>query len=508
MLEYIDNFLNKTTMYRLVLYYLVSLWLAAVILSFLGLLPYNAGSLILSAAFITAISWVTNNIFSRVYQTPTNLESVYITAFILVLIISPFHAGLGLSYLMFLAFVSVLAMASKYILAIRKKHIFNPAALAVAITALAVNQPAIWWIGNVYMLPIVLLGGILVVRKLKRNDLVISFLVAALAAVIVTGFSKGTDLLTSAGQMIIRSPLLFFAFVMLTEPLTTPPTRFWRVSYGVLTGFLFAPAIHLGSIYSTPELALLVGNIFSYIVSPKKKLLLTLVEKKRIASDTYDFVFASDQAMNFKPGQYLEWTSGHASPDNRGNRRYFTIASSPTEKEIRMGVKFYPQSSSFKKALLSMKIGDTIIASQLAGEFILPRDKERKLVFMAGGIGITPFRSMIKFLLDTHEDRDITILYSNKTKGEIAYKEIFDSARNELGVKIVYALTDKDTPSAPWYHAGRVDAQMIRSEMPDYQERMFYISGPRAMVVAYENILKDLGVGRGQIKTDFFPGFV
>ena len=83
---------------------------------------------------------------------------------------------------------------------------------------------------------------------------------------------------------------------MITEPLTTPPTRARRIAYGALVGVLFAPAIHLGPIYSTPELALVVGNIFSYAVSPKRKYALALTSKTKIADDTYDFAFAVNGA--------------------------------------------------------------------------------------------------------------------------------------------------------------------------------------------------------------------
>jgi len=82
-----------------------------------------------------------------------------------------------------------------------------------------------------------------------------------------------------------------------------------------------------------------------------------------------------------------------------------------------------------------MKVGDTIVASQLSGEFILPADESKKLVFLAGGIGITPFRSQIKYLIDTKQKRDIILFYSNRTPADIAYKEIFDQAQINFGLK-------------------------------------------------------------------------
>ncbi|TGS45604.1 hypothetical protein EN822_27840, partial [bacterium M00.F.Ca.ET.179.01.1.1] len=85
------------------------------------------------------------------------------------------------------------------------------------------------------------------------------------------------------------------------------------------------------------------------------------------AVDSFDFVFRSPRKLAFEAGQYLEWTLGLDRADNRGNRRYFTVASAPTEETVRLGVKFYPQSSAFKRGLMTMKPGSTIHAAQLAG---------------------------------------------------------------------------------------------------------------------------------------------
>ena len=385
-------------MYRLVLYYVLSLWVAAFILSFFGLLPYTPTALVVSVVFITVVCWAINFIFARVFDVPSNIESVYATALILALIIAPTQSVGGLY---FLGIAAGLAMASKYIIAIYKKHIFNPAALAVALTAVILGQSANWWVGNLYMFPLVLIGGFLIVKKIIRFDLVLSFLITATVTTLGFFFLKGSNPLFILKGIIFDSPILFLACVMLTEPTTTPPTRNLRILYGAFVGVLFNPLVHIGSVYSTPELALLVGNIFSYAVSPKNKFILELKEKIPIVADVYDFIFKSDKKFKFKPGQYMEWTLGHGHQDARGMRRYFTIASSPTEDNVRMGVKFYPNSSSFKKSLLFLNPGDKIVASQLAGDFVLPKDKNKKLVFIAGGIGITPFRSMIKYLLDT-----------------------------------------------------------------------------------------------------------
>lgn len=505
MLELIDNFLNKITMYRLVLYYLVLLIIAAMVLGFFGVLAYSPFTILFSTIFIIAICWITNTVFAAVFQANTNVESVYISAFILALILTP---TTSLDKFPLVIFASILTMASKYIVAIKKKHIFNPVALGVLLTTLVIDQSASWWVGTFYMLPFVLIGGLLVARKLQRFNLVLSFIIVSLFFISVFGISRGINPLVILSKAVSDSPLLFFALVMLTEPLTTPPTKNLQIGYGVFVGFLFAPQIHLGSIYTTPELALVVGNIFSYIVSPKKKLIFKIQKIIQTTPDSFDFIFKTDRRFTFKPGQYLEWTLGHNKPDSRGNRRYFTITSSPTEDEIRMGVKFYEHPSSFKQSLISMQKDDIIIASQLAGDFVLPKDRNKKLVFIAGGIGITPFRSMIKYLLDTHEKRSITLFYSNKTEQDIAYRDIFSKAENELGIKVVYNLTDLSRISPSWLgKKGVINEQTIRAEAPDYQDRIFYLSGPRSMVVAFEKVLKRMGIERRHIKIDFFPGF-
>jgi len=507
MLNIIDRFLNNITMYRLVLYYLVALFVVALVLGFFDVLPYTPLALCYSVLVMIAVSWLTNWLFARVFKAETNIESVYITAFLLVLIMAPITPS-QIDQFPALAWIAVWAMASKYMFAIMKKHLFNPAAFAVALSAVFLGQSANWWVGgNIPMLAFVVLGGLLVVRKMRRADLVMSFFVGALVSVSLSVLPDG-DPLVSIKMALLHAPVFFFAFAMLTEPLTTPPTRLLRVAYGLFVGLLFAPSIHIGSVYSTPELALLVGNIFSYAVSPKEKYRLRLKEIITLATDTFDYVFTPDRPLNFRPGQYIELTLAHKHPDARGNRRYLTIASSPTELEMHFGVKFYPASSSFKKAFAALPTGGELMAGQLAGDFTLPENPKQKLAFIAGGIGVTPFRSMVKYLLDTKDNRTVTLFYSNKTIDEIAYKDIFDQAEKELGMKTVYTLSEKEKAPPDWKgYTGFLNKEMLIAETPDYLERTFYLSGPHGMVAAFEKTLHEMGVQQKHIHIDFFPGY-
>src|SRR3989344_141380 len=500
-LKSIDNFLNRTTMYRLVLYYLFFLIGVAIVLGLFDLVSVKPLALLLSTAFLLAACWVLNKIFSYFFGAPANTESMYISALILALIITPDQP---IRTLMFLSWASVFAMASKYIITIKRKHIFNPAAFAVVLTAITIGYFASWWVATPIMAPFIILGGVLLVRKIRRTDLVLSYFTVSFITIFSYYLYKNGfgDLPNQVSKVVFDSPMLFFGFVMLTEPLTTPPTKGLRILYGALTGFVFAPQIHIGGIYSTPESALLVGNLFSYLVSPKQKLMLKLETKIDIAKNTENFIFKTEEKLDFKPGQYLEWTLPLEKPDTRGNRRYFTIASSPTESDISVGVKFYDKPSAFKETMSEMKTGDSIVVSQLAGDFTMPKDINQKLVFIAGGIGITPFRSMIKYLLDMNEKRDIVLFYSNNTEADIAYKDIFDMAETKLGIKTVYTLTDKNTPPpSDWGgRVGFVDDKMIKEAASDWQERIFYISGPNVMVDVFKETLKKMGLNHNQIK--------
>ena len=493
-------------MYRLVLYYLIALLVYAFVLCGFGFLPYSPLNFLFTTALFLAVAWVTNKVFAFVFEAPTNVESVYISALILSLIFTPLQS---IHTIIPLAWVAVWTMASKYIFAIGKKHIFNPVAIAAVITAFTINQSASWWVGNSWMTPLVVLGGLLIVRKIKRAYLVFSFFITALLTIFAFTLVRGGNIVTTLQSNVLHSSFFFFAFVMLTEPLTTPPTKMLQVLYGGMVGILFAPQMQFAGIFSTPELALVVGNLFSYLVSPKQKLILYAKEKIIASSNVIDFLFQPNQPMNFLPGQYLEWTLAHPRTDSRGNRRYFTIASSPTEQTLRLGVKFYEKGSSYKHALYQLDQHKPIIGAQLAGEFILPKDPRQKIVFIAGGIGVTPYRSMIKYLLDTKQPRSIVLFYANKNISEIAYRDVFDQAQRELGIKTVYTLTDKATVPTDWHgRVGRIDEKMIAEEVPDYRERMFYLSGPHTMLEATKKVLRSLGVRKNQIKTDYFPGLV
>lgn len=503
----IDNFLNKITMYRLTLYYLISLIGIAIVLSIFGILRYNPLDIAINSLAAIIVGFIFNLVFAKIFKAVTNVESVYITALILALIVPvTFPQNLA-----FISLAAAAAMASKYLLTIDKKHVFNPAAVAVAaIAMLSPQHAATWWVGTSVMLPFVLVGGLLLVRKTQREDMVFNFLSLYLIVISAGVILRGGSLLSIFSTLrlnVLDSALFFFMFVMFTEPLTSPTTKQKRNYFAYFVALLYAtPSLRLGFAL-TPEIALVLGNVFSYIISPTARFVLSLQQKIKLSSDTYEFVFNKTPDFNFTPGQYMEWTLPHQREDSRGNRRYFSIASSPTEDKLSMTVKFYDPSSTYKKRLISLEPGEKIIASQVAGDFILPKNLKKQFVFIAGGVGIAPFRSMIQYIIDKNLTTDIILLFTNRTKEDILFAEIFDRARLN-GVKTIYNLTNAESAPQDWTGTvGYITPEKIQQLIPDYKNRVYYLSGPQPMVQNFEETLRKVSVPSNQITKDFFPGY-
>jgi ferredoxin-NADP reductase len=241
------------------------------------------------------------------------------------------------------------------------------------------------------------------------------------------------------------------------------------------------------------------------MVSPKFRVQLQLKEINQVSDRVYDYVFQPDRKFKFLPGQYMEWTLAGVPYDSRGNRRTFTIASSPTESDVHLGLKYHEPSSMYKITLHNLKPGDRLYASQLSGNFTLSGNEGRKLVFIAGGIGITPFRSMIKYLTDKNLQSDIVLLYVVSDPNEFAYIREFKEAAS-AGVRTVPIVTDP-AYRAPGTVNAKVSADLIARAVPDYAERIFYISGPNVMVDATREYLQDLNIPNRHIKTDHFSGY-
>jgi ferredoxin-NADP reductase len=153
----------------------------------------------------------------------------------------------------------------------------------------------------------------------------------------------------------------------------------------------------------------------------------------------------------------------------------------------------YPKSSTFKKALIALEPGKYIRVAHVAGNFTLPDDPSRPLLFIAGGIGITPLRSMLKYLIDAKQKRNIVLIYLANSSQEFVYGDVLKQAE-EIGLKT-------------HYEVNRLDASALKKTVPDLDKRQAYISGPDAMVSNYRAILNSLGMHGSSVKTDHFTGY-
>ena len=497
----VQKFVDNIGMYRIVLLTLGILAGLSVISGFLGLIAYSGIELLIYLVSTVTIAVVLNGAIGYVTKISVNQESALITALILFFLFIP-----ALSFVenwpIWLA--TVIAIVSKYLFVWKKQHLANPAAIGAAVVSVSGLYISSWWVANpTLFIPLVVLGS-LVVMKVRKWTPVLAFVLASLIIFLAESLMSGVGIETAISTFFLSWPTLFLAFFMLTEPFTMPARKEQQILYGGLVAFLSNASIASMFFAFSPELALVVANVLLIGTRLTQKLVLEFVSKSEIAKDTYEYVFKKPNGFKFLPGQYLEWMLPHEKSDSRGPRRYFTIASSPTEPDIRLSMKLVEKGSSYKKTLQGLDIGKKLIASQLAGDFLLPNNSEEKLAFVAGGIGITPFRSHIKYMMDSGVTHDTVLYYCANTKSEVAYRDIFTKASKQFAFTTIEVIA-KEKVSAP-DESGFVTADMIKRRTPDYLERHWYLSGPPGMVNAYSKLLSELGVPKKNITRDFFPG--
>ncbi len=508
-----EKIVDGMGMYRVVSLTLIVLVLIGFGSALAGLLVYSPQAQLTSLLIVLAIGLGLNALLAAIWRVSPNHESALITALIVFFLCSP-NADIVANWV--LASAISLAIISKYLIVYRKQHILNPAALGAVLVALIVTIWNIstgsthntdlfgWWVGNPILFWPVLIFGTLIVFKVRKWTPVLWFVGVGLAVFLLESIRFEQPLLESVEMYFFSFPTLFLAFVMLTEPFTMPPTKTTQAMYGGLVGVLSSTAIFAPYIAMTPELALVAGNCFAYGFRSRQKLILPLIEKREIATGVWEFVFKKPDSFTFKPGQYLEWMLPHRPTDSRGLRRYFTIASSPTESVIRMACKILPDGgSAYKKNLKQLDEGELVVASQLAGDFLLPADADTKLGMIAGGIGVTPFSSHLRWMQDSGKKYDTALYYCCNTMADRAFLSDFKAM--DLPLQIVPVLAKEESADKVIEH-GFVNVEMLDRRTPDWRERTWYLSGPPGMVNAYYKLMRDQGIPKKQIKKDFFPG--
>jgi len=211
------------------------------------------------------------------------------------------------------------------------------------------------------------------------------------------------------------------------------------------------------------------------------------------AEHIYTYYFETEKFLRYIAGQFLEFHVHHEHPDDRGQKRWFTLSSSPTETHIAITTKIDPlKPSSFKNALHHLTPGTEIEVSEAMGDFVLPKDASTPLVFIAGGIGVTPFRSMITWLTQTQHTREVQLLYLTQDASQVAFKEELDQPFVDLHI-----LSD----------GKRRNAKELSFILGNIESKHIYISGPEPMAKALATDFKAMGAHHYQVVTDYFPGY-
>ncbi len=499
--QQLQAWIDKTAMYRLVLYMLGTLAVCSLLLGMFGLVAQSFLQQALALIVVICAAYGMSVVCARSTGVAANHHSSIITGLIIFFLVMP---GTTVLEYVVLAATVVIAIASKYVLVYRKQHIVNPASFAVVILALSGYGVATWWVATPWLFVPLLITGAIVVMKIRRWELVLSFIIAGFAVFLLEGLYYGDALSSTWSVFFLSYPALFLGFFMLTEPFSMPPTKKTQMMYGALVGILSNTSILKPVIVMTPELALVIGNLVMYPATLRRKLLLKVIRVNTIAHSTLEVVFEKPLGFHYIAGQYLEWMLPHSKADARGIRRYFTIASAPTEDVLRVALKIPEKASTYKQYVSNLKAGAVVIASQLAGDFVLPKDVHKKLAMVAGGIGVTPFRSHLQYLVDTNDARDVVLFYGSNTTPEVAYGEVFARAGQKIKLRTIYILAKE--PASIEYESGYFSTDIVKRQAPDYLERYWYVSGPPVMVDVAVKTLRGLGVSRRQIKKDFFPG--
>jgi ferredoxin-NADP reductase len=223
---------------------------------------------------------------------------------------------------------------------------------------------------------------------------------------------------------------------------------------------------------------------------------LNLVERRPEAPGVESFIFRPEAELAWKAGQFLHYVLHHEPTDDRGSDRWFTVASAPFQKDVMITTRLAAEKgSTFKSALAALKIGEAIEISDTDGDFII-EDTARDYVFIAGGIGVTPFHSILKEMDHAGVPLRVTLLYSNRD-AQIPYKDEFDALQQKNPNLAIHYIISPE----------RIDEASIRALVPDLEKPLFYVSGPEPMVESLGTTLKSMGIAPERIKQDWFPGY-
>jgi ferredoxin-NADP reductase len=230
-------------------------------------------------------------------------------------------------------------------------------------------------------------------------------------------------------------------------------------------------------------------------------------EKREVAKGTLLVTFdLLGREVDFKPGQYF-WVTLLDPPyeDEKGPRRHISVVTSPNERGV-LGLCTRLRDSAFKRSLAELPIGAEVDVEEPKGTFLLPEDTDQPYVFIAGGIGITVFRCMLRYIAEEHLPYRVTLIYSNRDRESAAFlDELHELEQANPNLRVVLTMTDDPDWDG---EKRRIDAEFLRDHLGEELNSFTYlIAGPPAMVEGVVGTLEAAGVPEERIRPARFSGY-
>jgi ferredoxin-NADP reductase len=229
-------------------------------------------------------------------------------------------------------------------------------------------------------------------------------------------------------------------------------------------------------------------------------------EKREVAKGTLMVVFdLLGEEVDFEPGQYF-WVTLVDPPydDDKGPRRHISVVTSPTERGV-LGLATRIRDSAFKRSLSELPEGTEVDVEQPKGSFALPEDTDSQYLFIAGGIGITVFRSMLRYIADKGLPYRVTLVYSNRDRESAAFLDELEELERAIpGLTVILTMTDDSSWDG---ETRRIDAGMLRDHLGDLAGFTHLVAGPPGMVEGVTGALQEAGIPEDQIRSQGFSGY-
>lgn len=233
-----------------------------------------------------------------------------------------------------------------------------------------------------------------------------------------------------------------------------------------------------------------------------------LVKSEVVAEGTMAFHFLKPEGFEFRPGQAIDVTLlDPAETDGEGNTRTFSIASAPFENDLMVATRM--RDTAFKRVLGQASAGLEVKMDGPSGSLVLRRKSDRPVVFLAGGIGITPFRSIIRQATYDKAPHQLWLFYSNRRPEDAPFLDLFAACANENPrFHFIATMTQSEKSRRSWSGAtGVVTREMLVQFLPAIQGPVYSLAGPPAMVAAMRRVLAEAEVEEDDIRTEEFSGY-